>query len=115
MHRGGGHFLLVARQIDGSGHRASALDRRLSDNQPLVGPDPSWRVFARWLDYMRNLPALRPWRDADALTLVTASGERIQRIWAAAGVELVRIDATGNREAVLARALSALDERDVIA
>jgi hypothetical protein len=67
--------------------------------------------FGRWLHYMRSLPALQEKRDADPLTLIAASGERIRRIWADAGVDLVHLDATGSREAVLARAVSALDER----
>lgn len=71
--------------------------------------------FGRWLDYMRNLPALQQWRDADAVALITASGDRIWRIWADAGVELVRVDAAGSREAVLAAALGALDERYALA
>lgn len=71
--------------------------------------------FGRWLAYMRSLPALQQQRHADALTLIAASGERIQRIWADAGVELVRLDATGSRDEVLARALSALDERYALA
>ncbi len=37
--------------------------------------------MSRWLDYMRNLPALRQNRHADALTLIAAARERMQRIW----------------------------------